>query len=473
MDSVRRPIAILRVRPDETVISCNGTIEDAPMAVDIHLLRDIHLFTGVIDELIRIGHDVLVTGSPTNYPLNSGWSVLIIPADGGDLWYLLFDPDSCPERQSLEVMNHQLRILNSVIEASSSQLACHDILHTCLWETIRLIDVDCGAIYIQVTGSKRAEQKAIAGYVIYYFSDLPLIDLSSPPFSTVFSEQRPLFLEEYCSLEHAAGELGVFSFAVIPILSRGEVLGVICCAHSKPRTYTPLEESLLTSIGRSVGGAVRRGMLQLEYDHLIEENALLLDIMEHDIRNTNMVADGYLEMLLDSQDLQYARKAQQAVMQSNEIIRNVRTIRLIGTLKACLVRIALDDVIRREIRYTPDAVIRYQGTSSTVMADNLISQIFSNLIGNSIKFGGSGVTISIDLDVEDEWVVVTVTDDGPGIPAELRPILFSRHGHGGDAKSGSGLGLYIVRELVNRYGGKIEVLDLLVGTGVRFWLKKG
>ncbi|MDO8842268.1 GAF domain-containing sensor histidine kinase [Methanocalculus sp.] len=473
MNSVRHPIGIIKVRPDGSIVSFEGDIGDAPVVSNSRMLGDIPLFAGAADELIRFGLEVIGTGHPAVFSADLGWSVTISPADGGDLWYILSHPDSCPERRSIEVVNHHLRILNAVVEAASSQLACHDILHACLWETIRLIDVDCGAIYIRSNGSERAEQKAIAGYVTYYFPDLLELNLASPTFSNAFSTRKPVFLEQYCDLEHTTGELGVFSLAVIPILSREEVLGVICCAHSKPRTYSALEESVLTSIGRSVGGAVRRGVLQQKYECLMEENTLLLDIMEHDIRNANMIAEGYLEMLSESPSQEYARKAQAGLEQSDEIIRNVRTIRLLGASDVRLSRVRIDEVIRKEIEYISGAEITCCMTTATVIADNLLSQIFSNLIGNSLKFGGEGTKITITLDEEGEWVKATVADNGPGIPAELKPILFSRHGHGGNAKSGSGLGLYIVRELVHRYGGKIEVLDLPVGTGIRFWLKKG
>jgi signal transduction histidine kinase len=74
--------------------------------------------------------------------------------------------------------------------------------------------------------------------------------------------------------------------------------------------------------------------------------------------------------------------------------------------------------------------------------------------------------------------VITVKDTGPGIPDSLKPVLFEKYCRGLTTKTGKGIGLYIVRRLVERYKGRVWVEDTILGrsdqgTAIKFTLKKG
>jgi signal transduction histidine kinase len=104
-------------------------------------------------------------------------------------------------------------------------------------------------------------------------------------------------------------------------------------------------------------------------------------------------------------------------------------------------------------------------------------EIFMNLIGNALKFGGTDIQIVIGVVPGQDEVEVSVKDDGPGISDSLKPLLFKKFQRGSTSKSGKGLGLYIVRMLVERYGGRVWVEDAISGTPesgtvIKFTLKK-
>ncbi len=67
------------------------------------------------------------------------------------------------------------------------------------------------------------------------------------------------------------------------------------------------------------------------------------------------------------------------------------------------------------------------------------------------------------------WIVLTVDDNGDGVPAENRPYVFSKFWHGG-ARSGTGLGLYVTRGLVEAHGGDVDVDSAPTG-GARFTVR--
>jgi two-component system, OmpR family, phosphate regulon sensor histidine kinase PhoR len=100
--------------------------------------------------------------------------------------------------------------------------------------------------------------------------------------------------------------------------------------------------------------------------------------------------------------------------------------------------------------------------------------IFRNLIDNGMKYASDDrplVEVSIQAD-EAARVVVRVSDNGPGIPHSLRHLIFGRFVRLGSElereKPGTGLGLYIVRTMVGRLGGKIRIRDRERGGGTTF-----
>ena len=136
-------------------------------------------------------------------------------------------------------------------------------------------------------------------------------------------------------------------------------------------------------------------------------------------------------------------------------------------------------MIREEIAHHPDAHIAYNGSHSPVLADNLLPEIFMNLIGNATKHGGPGVAITVTVEdaAEDEVVTVTIADNGPGVPDDAKEKIFTRFEQGMASGPVQGLGLSICRMLLNRYGGTIRVDDRVEGhpeegAAFRFTLRK-
>jgi signal transduction histidine kinase len=98
-----------------------------------------------------------------------------------------------------------------------------------------------------------------------------------------------------------------------------------------------------------------------------------------------------------------------------------------------------------------------------------IGQVFSNLLGNAIKFTPAGGTITLRADAVDGRVWFSVTDTGPGIAKEHVDQVFGQFWQGRKTdRRGIGLGLTIARGIVEAHGGKIG-LDSEIGVGTRFW----
>jgi PAS domain S-box-containing protein len=203
-----------------------------------------------------------------------------------------------------------------------------------------------------------------------------------------------------------------------------------------------------------------------ELDEAHREANLYLDILTHDVRNANNVSTMYADLLLDlleGDPKMYAQKLHDSIWRSTEILKNVATIRRIHQESAGLSPVDLDAVIQEEIGNFPAASIRYDGRPVEVSADGLLAMVFTNLIGNAVKFGGPDVEITIRVEERNGEVLVSVEDTGPGIPDEVKRLLFRRFERGLGHGRGEGLGLYIVRKLVERYGGRVRVEDRVPG----------
>lgn len=98
--------------------------------------------------------------------------------------------------------------------------------------------------------------------------------------------------------------------------------------------------------------------------------------------------------------------------------------------------------------------------------------VFRNLMDNAVKYSGEQPQVEVELLQDDGRVVARIEDHGPGIPAQLRRKIFGRFVRLGSELErkapGTGLGLYIVRTLVKRMGGKINVRSRPQATGTVF-----
>jgi signal transduction histidine kinase len=110
-------------------------------------------------------------------------------------------------------------------------------------------------------------------------------------------------------------------------------------------------------------------------------------------------------------------------------------------------------------------------TRPSVVGDpKRLAQVFGNLVGNAVKFTAAGGSISAHLDQQPRYIEVSIRDTGAGIDEAVRKKLFQRYTHAQHSKSGTGLGLMIVKEIVEAHGGVVGVESAL-GKGSRFWVR--
>ena len=215
-----------------------------------------------------------------------------------------------------------------------------------------------------------------------------------------------------------------------------------------------------------------------------EQAELYLDLMGHDINNFNQIALGYLELAddvitsdgkLGKDNRELIAKPIAALRNSSKLIDNVRKLQKIRAKDLRLSRVDICSVLSRmKEHYTHfsgrDIMVNYVPPEEClVIANELINEIFSNLIENSIKHSLPDKPLVIDIlqtkVCEDgkEYNRISIEDNGPGIPDDVKEKLFRRFYRGQTMARGKGLGLYLVKTLAEDFNGRVWVEDRVPG----------
>lgn len=245
--------------------------------------------------------------------------------------------------------------------------------------------------------------------------------------------------------------------------------------------WSPDEERWLSTskIPYIVDGEVK-GIIGISIDITEEKKTqereeLLHTILRHDIKNKIQVVHGYLQ-LMDEQDLSEETKdfLKKAIKGNKESMNLLSKIRLLlraqeevkkGVNIASTVNDAVDETKSLAHDEGMEISIMCPSMECEVEGGPLLKEVFSNIIENSIHHSEGGI-IKITGEIKEEEVVCTIEDDGKGIPDEKKDTIFKK-GYTTDKKRGTGLGLFLVKMLLDTYEGKIDVDDSEHG-GARF-----
>jgi len=188
--------------------------------------------------------------------------------------------------------------------------------------------------------------------------------------------------------------------------------------------------------------------MQKRIESLLEYVRLLNSILRHDILNILTTISSYAELLDEEFNRKFLDKIKEAVSKGVSLIKKVRELEL--STDESLKPYDLRSVIEESAKGY-DVEVNVEG-NAVVYANDSIYSVFENLIGNSVKHGGAS---RIDVKIEtSDMVYVTYKDNGAGIPENVKDKVFER---GFSTTGSTGLGLFIVKKLMESYGGDIRI----------------
>jgi PAS domain S-box-containing protein len=275
----------------------------------------------------------------------------------------------------------------------------------------------------------------------------------------------------------ALAALGVRSVIAVPVAPRGQSVGAIVLATlGDSRRYRAVDLESAEELARRTQITVDNVRLYNEAQEAVRAREDLLAIVSHDLRNPLGVVLASSALLLKSslppEKEERARRQVEAIQRAgnrmNRLIRDLLDFASIQGGRLSVNRRAQDaTAMVTEVLEALEPLAQPKGLRLVreTPADLCVScdhdrvvQLFSNVVGNAIKFTPDGGVITVRAALEEDEVRFAVVDTGPGIPAEELPHVFDRYYQAKRKnREGIGLGLSIARGIVEAHGGRIWV----------------
>ncbi len=273
------------------------------------------------------------------------------------------------------------------------------------------------------------------------------------------------------------------SLICVPLKIGDEMLGVMTLEKVPGKPFTQDEYRLMELYSLHVAMALKNSGRFQDIKTKVSAQKIYNILLTHDVANYNVPIHGFLEMLikdpkLDERQRRYVRSALAQSQNISNLITDVRKLWNIlesdstaELMPVDIIPLLQDIVLEIKTSYLFSDMpleLQYAEGSALVMADPLVRDVLYNVINNSAKFGDMKkveVVVRPDrMDDVDCWRV-EVRDQGKGIIDVRKPQLFQRFENldTGTAAESHGLGLSVVKALVDRYQGKVWVEDRVKG----------
>jgi PAS domain S-box-containing protein len=239
-----------------------------------------------------------------------------------------------------------------------------------------------------------------------------------------------------------------------------------------PFEATGRDEDAVLGYARDVT-ALKEYEQELEQSHerierTNKELETLNRILRHDIRN-DVVVMSRLGNELEQHVDEDGKEVLDQLLERGEHIRNLTTglrdlMRTLLEEDRELRPIPVDAVVESEVRdvtqsYDNATVTMGDVTRVHVRANQMLSSVFRNILENAIRHNDSDVPeVKVAVQDRNDRVQVRISDNGPGVPEDIRSDIFGKGEKGLESK-GTGIGLYLVSQLLEEYGGEVWVED--------------
>jgi len=281
---------------------------------------------------------------------------------------------------------------------------------------------------------------------------------------------------------------GIRSRITVPLVAEGRTLGVLIFASAESgHRYGPKDLSLAEEVGRRAALAIANARLYETAQRAIQAREDLMAVVSHDIRTPLAVINlhaSMLQQMLSPSGNEYAAKKVASIRQSaNQITLLVGDLLDAATIEAGKLAIErqphdagslIQEAVETARPLADQKSLRIerqvaQGLPAVVCDRRRVLQALANLLTNAIKFTAERGRIRIGVELRGGDVTFFVADTGIGIPEEALHHLCERYWQADQAKrAGAGLGLYIVKGIVEAHGGRVWAESKL-GEGSTFF----
>ncbi len=424
-------------------------------------------------------------------PLDPGHLLSVID-QGLEKQRLLFENRQLVEE--LEQRNRETSILLKVSQAVSQSLDLSQIIGAGLEQVTQSMDVAASYVHLRENGCL-----VLKGY--HGLTDRVARELAEEADDSItgriFAQAEPVVVNNISAGDGSSlailAKAGYRSYAGVPLMILGESIGVISVATTRERHFTEKEVSLLTSIGREISIAIQNSQLYEEASSaraLRELDALRTEFLanvSHELRTPLAVIKGSASSLLQP-DVSFDEQTWREFLLSidrdaDRLSRLVEDLLMMSRLESGALEVkkekhSLAQVVGSVKDRLDSLASRHRleinipgDIPPVVVDDGRIGEVLTNLVENAVKYSDEGTRITIEASPDHGKVIVSVADEGIGIPPELHHKVFDRFFQVENRKKGNrmgtGLGLTICRGIIEAHGGKIWV-ESEVDKGAKF-----
>lgn len=269
-----------------------------------------------------------------------------------------------------------------------------------------------------------------------------------------------------------------FDARVDSVLEKGE-MSYECVYLTKKNKYIPVEvNSVITDHDGELAilSVVRDISIRKQREERVD---FLHSLLRHDLRNKAQIIMGYLNLINVSSPVteeqgRYIDKAIKGVKEQVELVEKVRTLLQVDDIRAVqydlglAVSSALEQLSSMLDEKGVEVNFRYR--DGMVMGGPLLADAVHNLLRNAIQHSHC-TSLNIQFDLEGEHLRMVLEDDGIGISEDIRETLFDPGVKRGE-NAGTGLGLYLVKSIIDSYGGDISLGENNRGSRFTVTLKR-
>jgi PAS domain S-box-containing protein len=279
------------------------------------------------------------------------------------------------------------------------------------------------------------------------------------------------------------------SLMLVPLRARGRTLGIVSFAvASGKRRYTLADLALAEDLAQRAALAADNARLYREAQDASRAKDEFLAVLSHELRTPLTPVLGWVRMLRSGTLAPEATERALDTVERNtrlqaQLVEDLLDVSRIiaGKLSLDLRPVALGPLVDAVIESTAASAV---GKSITVTRDvepdlprieadaNRLQQVLANLLSNAVKFTPAGGRVDVSVRCAGDSMCLTVADTGDGLAPEIAPHIFDRFRQADSTitrqHGGLGLGLSIVRHIVEGHGGTVQATSEGVGRGTTF-----
>jgi PAS domain S-box-containing protein len=406
-------------------------------------------------------------------------------------------------RRAAERTSDFLRRLQAVSTSLSQALTPRDVAVAVIEQGVNSLGAHAGTVVLLNEAAAELEIVGTVGFPkevsekwqrFSLYQNVPIADAVKQK-SPVLVESLSAHLDKYPGLGPLASVTGSKALAAFPLIVEGRTVGAMGLSFPRPQVFNEDDVAFMHALAHQCAQALERARLyeteqrlrsQAETANRIKDE--FLATVSHELRTPLNAIVGWSSLLMtDSLDDKATARAVETIGRNakaqSQIIEDLLDVSRIITGKLSLnaslteveavVRTALESLYPAAESKNIEIKSGFESPSKFIWGDaDRLQQIMWNLLSNAIKFTPKGGVIEVSVSQVESQIQITVRDTGQGISKEFLPFVFDRFSQADGTSTrkfgGLGLGLAIVRHLVEMHGGTVEVESEGLNQGTTF-----